>query len=106
MFNIAALRRGNGIHKVCNQEGAKHMRVTTSVRRFATIFSVLAAGVHAANAQPGNQAVGFLATLGGSVSSVTSFNSAGGTNAVTILGTGLFEVVFPGLGNGYTSNVQ
>jgi len=89
-----------------NQEGAKHMSATTSVRRFATIFSVLAAaGIHAANAQPG-QTVGFLSTFGGAVSSVTSFNSAGGTNTVTILGTGLFEVTLPGLGNGLSSNVQ
>lgn len=83
------------------------MSVTTSVRRAATIFSVLAAaGIHTANAQPGAQSVGFLATLGGSVSTVASFNSAGGTNTVTILGTGLFQVTFPGLGNGLNSNVQ
>ena len=49
---------------------------------------------------------GFFATLGGSISPVTSFNSAGGTNTVTILGTGRFQVVLPGLGNGENSDVQ
>jgi hypothetical protein len=84
-----------------------HMSVTTTRRRFAAVFSVLAAAtIHAANAQPSAQSVGFLATLGGQVSSVASFNSAGGTNTVAILGTGLFLVTFPGLGNGLTSNVQ
>jgi len=82
------------------------MNANTTGRSFAAIFSILvAASIHAAYAQPG-QTVGYLSTLGGSVSPVSSFNSAGGTNTVTILGTGLFEVVFPGLGNGLNSNVQ
>lgn len=51
-------------------------------------------------------AVGFVATFGGSISSVSSLNSGGGSNSVTVLGTGQYQVVLPGLGNGLNSNVQ
>jgi hypothetical protein len=100
------LNRGSAIHKFLNPKGAKHMRATTNRRTIAALFAVLAAAsIHAANAQP-RQEVGFLSTLGGEVSPITSFNSAGGTNTATIIGTGRFEVIFPGLGNGLNSNVQ
>jgi hypothetical protein len=75
------------------------------ITRLAVLISTLGLASSIAQALPG-QTVGFLSTLGGSVSPVSSFNSAGGTNTVTILGTGLFKVTFPGLGNGLNSNVQ
>jgi hypothetical protein len=91
--------------QVLESGGSKHMSAPTSVRRFAILSILAAAGIHAANAQPA-QNVGFFATLGGQVSSVTNFNSAGGTNTMTIVGTGLFQVLFPGLGSGTGSNIQ
>src|SRR5580698_5474659 len=69
------LNRGSAIHKFLNPKVAKHMRATTNRRTVATLFAVLAAAsIHAANAQP-RQEVGFLSTLGGEVSTITSFNS-------------------------------
>ena len=93
------------IQKVPIEEGIIHMSISTRRRRLAAILSILAAAtIHAAGAT--GVSVGFLSTFGGSVSSVSSFNSAGGANTVAILGTGIFQVEFPGLGNGLNSNVQ
>src|SRR5262249_6615629 len=95
-----------------SSESGGHFVEETSMNRskrfhlYADVLAIFAAvGVHNANAAPG-QMVGFLSTLGGSVSPISSFNSSGGSNTVTILGTGLFKVTFPGLGNGLNSNAQ
>ena len=66
---------------------------------FLSAATLVAGGAQASSA-------GFVATLGGSVSSVSNFNSAGGANTVTILGTGQFQVVLHGLGNSLNSNVE
>lgn len=49
--------------------------------------------------------LGFVGTIGGQISSVESFNSAGGTNSITFVGNTM-QVTLPGLGNGLNSNVQ
>lgn len=65
------------------------------------LFGVAAAAgvVHA-------QSIGYVGTLGGELSSAESYNSAGGTNSVSIAGTGLFEVTLGGLGNSLDSDIQ
>ena len=52
------------------------------------------------------QSIGYVETLGGNISSAVDYNSAGGSNSLAVIGTGLFQVTLPGLGNGIDSNVQ
>jgi hypothetical protein len=52
------------------------------------------------------QSIGYVGSLGGELSSAQSFNSVGETNSISIVGTGVFQVTLPGLGNSLNSNVQ
>ena len=52
------------------------------------------------------QSIGYVETLGGSLSSAVDYNSAGGANSVSITGTGLFQVTLGALGSGLNSDVQ
>jgi hypothetical protein len=61
-----------------------------------------AAGTTAAHAQ----SIGYVGTLGGSISPAVSYNSAGGTNSLAVIGTRVYQVTLGGLGNSLHSNVQ
>jgi hypothetical protein len=71
---------------------------------FVTLFPCLCSTFYlGAGAQA--QSIGFIGTLGGSISSVETYNSAGGNNSLVFVGNTV-AVTLPGLGNGLNSNVQ
>ncbi len=75
-------------------------------RALSALALAAAASALASPALAGFPDIGFVGTLGGTLTPVESFNSTGGANSVAIVGTGLFQVTLPGLGNGLDSNVQ
>jgi hypothetical protein len=103
VFTAVRARRAGPIRARTPSKGtrprARSARVMLTGLMLAGAATAAAGGAEASSS-------GFFATLGGSVSSVSSFNSAGGANTVTILGTGRFQVVLHGLGNALNSNVQ
>lgn len=76
------------------------------VTSFRASAFVLATGLTAAASAAQAQSIGYVETLGGSISSAVSYNSAGGANSLAVLGTGVFQVTLGGLGNSLNSNVQ
>ena len=74
------------------------MRIS-SLMTYFFIVSFAATVVHA-------QSIGYVGTLGGELSTAVSYNSAGGSNSVSIARTGVFQVTLSGLGNSLNSNIQ
>ena len=77
----------------------------TSVARLSCLGLALLAG-SGVFAKSGAQTIGLVASFEGQISPIGNFNSTGASNSVTIVQTGLFQVVMPGLGNGLNSDVQ
>jgi hypothetical protein len=77
-----------------------------AIPRAVALALVVAGLAGAARAQSSGPAIGYVETLGGAITSAITFNSAGGTNSLAALGTGVYQVTLPGLGNGVNSNVQ
>jgi len=79
------------------------LRYRSRVSMFCAVAACVAAASHA---RAIGAAVGFVQTYAGAVRPLSNFNSAGGSNTVTALGAGAYQVTLPGLGNGLDSNVQ
>ncbi len=73
-----------------------------SFRASSFVLASLLAAASAAQAQ----SIGYVGTLGGAISPAVNFNSAGGSNSLAVIGTGVFQVTLGGLGNSLNSNVQ
>ncbi len=73
-----------------------------SLRTSALAAALAATAATAAQAQ----SIGYVETFGGSISSAVTYNSAGGANSLSVLGTGVYQVTLPGLGDSTHSNVQ
>ena len=71
-----------------------------------SLIACLAVMLFAAATAGHAQSIGYVGTLGGELSSAVSYNSAGGGNSVSIVGTGEYQVTLGGLGDSLNSNIQ